>query len=98
MASSMDSSFNFVSTYNFKVEESALTGETIPVDKDANCILEKGSNLGDMRNITFLSTIAVKGHCEGLVVETGMNTRVGKIAKMIITDEAPETPLQKRLR
>lgn len=87
-----------ISTYNFKVEESALTGETIPVDKDANCILEKGSNLGDMRNITFLSTIAVKGHCEGLVVETGMNTRVGKIAKMIITDEAPETPLQKRLR
>lgn len=51
-----------------------------------------------MENLAFSTTIAVSGHAEGIVTETGMNTKVGKIAEMIITDEAPETPLQKRLR
>lgn len=87
-----------VNTYNFKVEESALTGETIPVEKKANCIINPNSSLGDMENLAFSTTIAVSGHAEGIVTETGMNTKVGKIAKMIISDETPETPLQKRLR
>lgn len=87
-----------VSTHNFKVEESALTGETIPVEKNSNKILSTNSALGDMENLGFATTIAVSGHAEGIVIETGMNTRVGKIAQMIITDESPETPLQKRLR
>lgn len=87
-----------VNTYNFKVEESALTGETIPVEKDSNKILKEKSSLGDMENLAFSTTIAVSGHSEGIVTETGMNTKVGKIAQMIITDESPETPLQKRLR
>lgn len=87
-----------IKTYNFKVEESALTGETIPVEKNANIVLNGNSQLGDMENMGFSTTIAVSGHGEGIVTETGMNTKVGKIAEMIITDEAPETPLQKRLR
>ena len=87
-----------ISTYNFKVEESALTGETIPVEKNANIILKENSSLGDMENLGFSTTIAVSGHGEGIVTETGMNTKVGKIAQMIITEESPETPLQKRLR
>ena len=87
-----------INTYNFKVEESALTGETIPVEKNANSVINSNSNLGDMENLAFSTTIAVSGHAEGIVTEIGMNTRVGKIAKMIIIDEAPETPLQKRLR
>ena len=87
-----------ISTYNFKVEESALTGENIPVEKNAKSLVNSNSSLGDMENLAFSTTIAVSGHAEGIVTETGMNTKVGKIAEMIITDEAPETPLQKRLR
>lgn len=87
-----------INAYNFKVEESALTGETIPVEKNAEKIINGNSNLGDMENLSFSTTIAVSGHAEGIVTETGMNTKVGKIAQMIITDESPETPLQKRLR
>lgn len=87
-----------INTYNFKVEESALTGETIPVEKNATRIIKENASLGDMENLSFSTTIVVSGHAEGIVTETGMNTKVGKIAQMIITDEAPETPLQKRLR
>ena len=87
-----------INTVNFKVEESALTGETIPIEKKANKIINNTTTLGDMENLAFATTIAVNGHAEGIVTETGMNTKVGKIAQMIITDESPETPLQKRLR
>ena len=87
-----------ISTVNFKVEESALTGETIPIEKKADIILNNTTTLGDMENLAFATTIAVNGHAEGIVTEIGMDTKVGKIAQMIITDESPETPLQKRLR
>jgi len=86
-----------INTYNFKVEESALTGETFPIEKNANKIINKNSSIGDMENMIFATTVAVLGHAEAIVTEIGMNTQVGKIAKMIMTDEAPETPLQKRL-
>ena len=86
-----------ISAYNFKVEESALTGENLPVDKNAEAILKENVSLGDMENSIFATTIAVSGHAEAIVTETGMNTKVGKIAQMIISDESPETPLQKRL-
>ena len=51
-----------------------------------------------MVNMVFNSTIAVSGHGEAIVVSTGMNTKVGKIASLIMQDEAPETPIQKKLR
>lgn len=86
-----------INTYNFKVEESVLTGETLPVDKNANILLKENVSLGDMENLIFATTVAVSGHAEAIVTEIGMNTKVGKIAQMIINDEAPETPLQKRL-
>lgn len=86
-----------INTYNFKVEESALTGETLPVNKNADILLKENVSLGDMENLIFATTLAVSGHAEAIVTEIGMNTKVGKIAQMIINDEAPETPLQKRL-
>lgn len=82
---------------NLKVEESSLTGETLPVLKDEKVILREKESIGDMINMVFSSTIVVNGHGEAIVTETGMNTKVGKIAKMIITDESPETPIQKKL-
>lgn len=86
-----------VTSYNLKVEESSLTGETVPVLKEANVILKDNTSLGDTINMGFATTIVVNGHAEAIATETGMNTKVGKIAKMIITDESPETPIQKKL-
>lgn len=86
-----------ISSSNLKVEESSLTGETIPVLKNPNIILKQDTSLGDITNMVFSSTIVVNGHGEAIVTETGMNTKVGKIAKMIITDTAPQTPIQKKL-
>ena len=84
--------------YNFKVEESSLTGETEPVLKDENEILNsKKMSLGDITNMAFSGTVATNGHAEGIVIGTGMDTEVGKIAKMIITNESPTTPIQKKL-
>jgi len=87
-----------VKSYNLKVEESALTGEAVPVLKDEKAILKGDTSVGDMINMVWGSTIVVSGHAEAIVVDTGMNTKVGKIASLIISDEAPETPLQKKLR
>ena len=86
-----------INSYNLKNEESALTGETIPSLKDSSKILKENTAMGDLCNMVFATTIVVNGHGEAIVVETGMNTRVGKIAGMIIEDESPETPIQKKL-
>ena len=86
-----------INSYNLKIEESSLTGETVPVTKDANVLLDEKTALGDTLNMAFANTIVVNGHGEAIVTDIGMNTKVGKIAKMIITNESPETPIQKKL-
>ena len=87
-----------INTYNLKIEESSLTGETEPVLKNSdNIFIDRNVPLGDIKNMAFGNTIVVNGHAEGIVVETGMNTEVGKIAKMIIRNVAPMTPIQKKL-
>ncbi len=86
-----------ISTVNMKVEESALTGESVPVQKDAEFIAETDVTLGDRLNMAYLSTSVAYGRGEGVVVNTGMNTEIGKIAKMISESVDGMTPLQKRL-
>ena len=86
-----------ISAFNLKVEESALTGETTAVSKEANLTLRSNIQVCDMVNMVFSTTIITSGHGEAVITSTGMNTRVGKIAKMIIEDKSPETPLQKKL-
>lgn len=86
-----------IKEFNLKVEESSLTGENVPVSKNAEVLLNEKTNLADCVNMVFATTVVVNGHAEAVVTETGMNTKVGKIAKMIITNEAPETPIQKKL-
>lgn len=86
-----------IESFNLKIEESSLTGETEPVLKDAEKICKKGVTLGDMDNMAFMASIVVNGHGKAVITETGMNTRVGKIANMMIENEAPETPIQKKL-
>ena len=84
-------------SFNLKIEESSLTGENEPILKDANIICEKDIPLGDMLNIAFMTSIVVNGHGKAIVTETGMNTKVGQIANMMIENESPETPIQRKL-
>lgn len=86
-----------IESFNLKIEESSLTGETEPVEKITNKLKQSNVPIGDMKNIAFMATVVVNGHAKAVVTETGMNTKVGKIANMIIEDEAPETPIQRKL-
>ena len=86
-----------IEIFNLKVEESSLTGETEAVEKDGNIICKKGIPLGDIVNMVFMGSTVVNGHAKVVVTEIGMDTKVGKIANMLIESEAPETPIQKKL-
>jgi Ca2+-transporting ATPase len=84
-------------TYNLRVEEAALTGESVPVQKDSEITLAEDSSLGDRKNSAFMGTLVSYGRGRALVVETGMNTQIGRIAEMLSAVEDEETPLQRRL-
>ncbi len=87
-----------IETSNLQIEESALTGESIPSDKDADKVYDKKKiPLGDQSNMAFMSTLVTYGRGEGVVIATGMNTEIGKIAQILDEDDNELTPLQKRL-
>lgn len=79
-----------------RIDESSLTGESVPVDKEANDLKESNIPLGDQLNMAFKGTLVTNGKAEGLVVRTGMNTELGKIAGLLQEKEAI-TPLQARM-
>lgn len=80
-----------------KAEESKLTGESLPVSKNAALLLKPDTAAGDRKNTVFAMSTITSGHGRALVTETGMATSVGKIAGMISQQETPQTPLQLRL-
>ncbi len=82
---------------NLKAEESALTGESLPSEKRADILYPAGTPIGDRHNLLFSTSSISTGHGAGLVTATGMDTQVGHIAHMISSQEAPQTPLQRRL-
>jgi Ca2+-transporting ATPase len=82
---------------DLKAEESALTGESLPSRKEADPVYPAQTPLGDRRNLLFSATAVTSGHGRGIVTETGMHTQVGRIARMIGSQSAPQTPLQRKL-
>lgn len=87
-----------IETANLQTEESALTGESVPENKKADEVYDDPKTpLGDRENQAFMTSIVTYGRGTGVVVETGMNTEVGKIAHLIDNEESSKTPLEKRL-
>ena len=86
-----------IEAVNLQVDESALTGESVPVEKHAEVIEENEVPLGDQKNMVFSSTFVTKGRGIGIVTKTGMNTEIGKIAGMLIKEDNTKTPLQMKL-
>ncbi len=87
-----------VESVNLKIAESALTGESVPVEKDASRLLaETQAVLGDRVNMAFSSTVVTYGRGMGIAVGTGMHTEIGKIAEMLEEGKEEQTPLQRNL-
>lgn len=86
-----------ISAESLKIEESALTGESVPVDKSNETLQGEDIALGDRINMAFSSTNVTYGRGEGVVVSTGMNTEVGKIATMLNEADETDTPLKQNL-
>jgi len=82
---------------NLRVEEASLTGESLPVQKNAAKVLDRDVPLGDRKNTAFMGTVVSYGRGRGVVTSTGMRTQLGLIATMLQNVEAEETPLQRRL-
>lgn len=86
-----------ISTHHLMIDESSLTGESIPVSKNEDVILDKNTTIGDQINMAFMSTSVIKGSGEGIVVSTGMNSQIGKIASLLNKEKKNPTPLQRKL-
>ncbi len=86
-----------LSSSNLKVEESALTGESLPSEKDAEAIIKENSPLGDRSNMIYSGCSVTNGTALAIVTATGMNTEIGKIANLLNEQDDTKTPLQDKL-
>ncbi|WP_223588585.1 calcium-translocating P-type ATPase, SERCA-type [Neobacillus bataviensis] len=86
-----------IESRSLEIEESALTGESVPVSKHIECLTNPNPGIGDMENIAFMGTMITRGSGAGVVIATGMKTAMGQIADLLQSAESQETPLQRRL-
>ncbi|MGL5381124.1 cation-translocating P-type ATPase [Clostridium sp.] len=95
---SIPADLRLMEAVNLKIEESAFTGESMPAEKTSETLFSSEDiPIGDQHNMAFMSTLATYGRGVGLVIGTGMNTEIGKIASMLDSEEEDTTPLQKKL-
>ncbi|MDD4390744.1 MAG: cation-translocating P-type ATPase, partial [Eubacteriales bacterium] len=86
-----------ISTNNLQIDESSLTGESEPAEKDASLVLEGKAPLGDQKNMVFSSCLVTGGKGLAVATSTGMSTQMGKISALLQQDKKTRTPLQNRL-
>ncbi len=86
-----------IDTANLKIEEASLTGESVPAEKEADDLLPESCLLGDRTNMAYSSSIVTYGRAAGVVVGTGMDTEVGRIAGMLDGQDGTDTPLKRKL-
>ena len=86
-----------IESMNLRVDEAALTGESVSVQKHALANVAEASGLGDRKNMAFRGTVVTYGRAKGVVAETGMSTELGKIAELLSAVDNEQTPLQKAL-
>ncbi|EKN66374.1 P-type HAD superfamily ATPase [Neobacillus bataviensis LMG 21833] len=86
-----------IESKSLEIEESALTGESVPVSKHIDSLTNPNPGIGDMENIAFMGTMITRGSGLGVVIATGMKTAMGQIADLLQNAESQETPLQRRL-
>ena len=86
-----------IDSNNFACDESSLTGESVPVDKNADLVLSKNMPLAERKNMAFSGSMVTSGKARGIVVATGKNTELGKIANILFTAKKEVTPLQKSI-
>ena len=86
-----------IESVNLKIDEAALTGESVPVEKDASAVLAEDASLGDRVNCGYMGTVITYGRGRGVITETGMQTQMGNIAGMLNDTPDESTPLQKKL-
>ena len=86
-----------IESVNLKIDEAALTGESVPLEKDASAVLAEDASLGDRINCGYMGTVITYGRGRGVITETGMQTQMGNIAGMLNDTPDESTPLQKKL-
>ena len=86
-----------IEAVNLRIDEAALTGESVPVEKNAAGVMDSDATLGDRKNTAFSGTVVTYGRGKGVVISTGMFTQLGLIATMLQSVESENTPLQQRL-
>lgn len=94
---SVPADLRLIETSNLEIQEAALTGESVPSGKDADRVYPKETAVGDRQNMAYMSTIVTYGRGTGVVVATGMQTEIGRIAHAISTIDTSPTPLQVKL-
>ncbi|MCL2270123.1 MAG: cation-translocating P-type ATPase [Treponema sp.] len=86
-----------IESINLKIDEASLTGESVPVDKNAHAVLDSETGLGDRVNLASMGTVVTYGRGVGVVFATGMDTEMGKIATILSETDEASTPLQEKL-